>query len=322
MPLKAPFPYFGGKSRVAADVWAALGDVANYVEPFAGSLAVLLARPHTAKIETVNDLDCMVSNFWRALSMVPAEVAEHADWPVNECDLEARHLWLVRRKDALSDGLADPEWFDAKAAGWWAWGCCSWIGAGWCDGTGPWNHDGERWQNLGDAGRGINRQLPHLGDAGRGINRKLPHLGDAGRGINDFMTALAARLRRVRVACGDWSRVCGPSVTFKHGLTGVFLDPPYANEGRANVYTQDCGNVAKDVTAWALENGARPDMRIVVAGYEGDHDALTDAGWRVQAWKTLGGYGSQGDGAGRSNKHRERLWFSPHCIDPQQRVLL
>ena len=57
--LKAPFPWFGGKSRVADIVWDRFGDVANYVEPFFGSGAVLLARPHPPRIETVNDLDCM-----------------------------------------------------------------------------------------------------------------------------------------------------------------------------------------------------------------------------------------------------------------------
>ncbi|KKM69533.1 hypothetical protein LCGC14_1449830, partial [marine sediment metagenome] len=43
--LKAPFPWFGGKRRVADKVWERFGDVPNYVEPFAGSLAVLLERP-------------------------------------------------------------------------------------------------------------------------------------------------------------------------------------------------------------------------------------------------------------------------------------
>ena len=56
--LKAPFPWFGGKSRVAHIVWEAFGNCDNYVEPFAGSLAVLLARPHPPQTETVNDLDC------------------------------------------------------------------------------------------------------------------------------------------------------------------------------------------------------------------------------------------------------------------------
>lgn len=40
-------------------VWSHFGDVRNYVEPFAGSLAVLLGRPTEPKIETVNDLDCI-----------------------------------------------------------------------------------------------------------------------------------------------------------------------------------------------------------------------------------------------------------------------
>src|SRR3989304_10483635 len=68
---KPPFPYFGGKSRVAHIVWERLGDVPNYVEPFAGSLAVLLNRPHDPRIETVNDKDCYIANFWRALQLDP-----------------------------------------------------------------------------------------------------------------------------------------------------------------------------------------------------------------------------------------------------------
>ena len=43
MTLAAPFPYFGGKRRAAPIVWRALGDPSGYVEPFAGSAAVLLA---------------------------------------------------------------------------------------------------------------------------------------------------------------------------------------------------------------------------------------------------------------------------------------
>ena len=43
--LAAPFPYFGGKSGASETVWAAFGDVANYVEPFAGSAAMLLNAP-------------------------------------------------------------------------------------------------------------------------------------------------------------------------------------------------------------------------------------------------------------------------------------
>src|SRR6266852_4078535 len=43
--LKAPFPYFGGKNRVARRIWDGIGDVDNAIEPFCGSAAWLLARP-------------------------------------------------------------------------------------------------------------------------------------------------------------------------------------------------------------------------------------------------------------------------------------
>ncbi len=78
-PLRAPFPYFGGKSKIAGDVWARLGDVHTYVEPFAGSLAVLLARPSAhswwQRRETVGDASGMVVNFYRAVSVDPDAVA-------------------------------------------------------------------------------------------------------------------------------------------------------------------------------------------------------------------------------------------------------
>lgn len=77
--MKAPFPWFGGKSRVADLVWDRFGNVPNYVEPFAGSLAVLLNRPHAPGTETVNDLDCYLANFWRAIRFNPATTAAWAD---------------------------------------------------------------------------------------------------------------------------------------------------------------------------------------------------------------------------------------------------
>lgn len=131
-PLQAPFPWFGGKSRIAHIVWDRFGDVPNYVEPFAGSLAVLLARPHEPRTETVNDLDCYLANFWRAVKADPGAVASWADSPVNEADLHARHRWLVDQNDFRERMKRDPDFYDAKVAGWWAWGICSWIGTGWC----------------------------------------------------------------------------------------------------------------------------------------------------------------------------------------------
>ena len=135
------------------------------------------------------------------------------------------------------------------------------------------------------------------------------------------MRQLAERLRKVRICCGDWSRVCGPSVTFKHGLTGVFLDPPYAAEAGRNetLYSIDDLQVAHKVREWAIENGDNSLMRIALCGYEGEH--TLPASWECVPWKARGGYGSQGDGKGRDNAVRERIWFSPHCLQGRQKNL-
>ncbi len=295
----------------------------NYCEPFFGSGAVLLGRPHPANTETVNDLDCMVANFWRALQNDPDAVARHADNPVNEADQHARHLWLCSQADFRERMKTDGEFYDVKVAGWWVWGQCIWIGSGWCSKQLP---------HLGTAGTGVHRKRPHLGNAGKGLNRQLPHLGNAGTGdaclsdltsgtrsglsIGVYMRELAERLRRVRVCCGDWSRICGPSVTFKHGTTGVFLDPPYADsaERTDDLYAQDSGSVAHDVREWAIANGGNPQLRIALCGYEGEHQMPSD--WDCVPWKARGGYGSQGES--NENAERERIWFSPHCLGSVQ----
>lgn len=307
-PIPAPFPWFGGKSRAASLVWERFGDVANYIEPFAGSLAVLLARPTEPRIETVNDLDCYLANFWRAVKTDPEAVAAWADWPVNEADLHARHRWIVAQLPTHREKMmSDPEWFDAKIAGLWIWGLCQWIGTGWCSQRG--HGDPERPLPASPA-----IQPPHLGDAGRGIHRKIPHLGDAGRGgPHDLFKQLQERLRRVRVACGDWSRVLGDSVTWRHGITGILLDPPYA-DGEMEYATQREG-VALEAARWAREQGGNPLLRIALCGLDGEHAM---PGWDCVPWKARGGYGSQRADGSNDNRKRERIWFSPHCLRPDK----
>lgn len=309
--LKAPFPWFGGKSRVADLVWSRFGDTPNYVEPFFGSGAVLLGRPtdHAGYIETANDKDGFIANAWRAIKLDPKGVAEHADNPVNENDLHARHVWLLSRRDSLASQLeGDPEYFDPKIAGWWIWGICCWIGSGWCSGKGPWKTEDGSLVNTS--------QRPHLGNAGQGVNRQRPHLGDAGRGerIYEYMHSLSERLAGVRVCCGDWRRVLGDSPTTKLGITAVFLDPPYADtaERTTDLYAEDSLSIAHDVRRWAIEHQDDPKLRIALCGYEGEH--VMPVSWECVPWKAHGGYGNQGQIVGRANAKRERVWFSPACL--------
>lgn len=326
--LKSPYTYFGGKGKVAAEIWRRLGDVPNYVEPFLGSGAVLLQRPakhlDQPRIETVNDKDGMISNFWRAVQAVPDEVARWADWPVNENDLHARHGWLVRQKFETDFGArleGDPDYYDAKIAGWWVWGMACWIGSGFCSGEGRWQQrDGVLVKSEeGGSGRGIKRQLPHLGDGGQGITRRLPNMC-SGNGIQSqqiksdlhgYMGALQARLKRVRVVCGDWTRVMGDAVLTVRVPAGIVLDPPYTMDNREAVYNHDNGDqLAVQVREWAIQNGNRPKLRIAYCGYEDGFKWPSD--WVVYAWKAHGGYSN--NGSNQKNRERERIWFSPACL--------
>jgi hypothetical protein len=144
--------------------------------------------------------------------------------------------------------------------------------------------------------------------------------------LRRWFGALSARLRHVRICCGDYKRVLTPAASItlscdKKNPSGVFIDPPYADSaGRdMGLYSKDSGSVAHEAREWALKNGTNPLYRIVFAGYEGEHgDDFERAGWREIEWFSngflTGGYGNQGDDG--HQQARERLWCSPHCIQP------
>jgi hypothetical protein len=326
-PPRAPFPWFGAKSKAADLIWSRFGtDCGNYIEPFLGSAAVFLRRPaeFTGWI-TLNDLDGHVVNFWRAVSLHPELTARAASQPVFEADLHARHLALVNRRGALTERLmADPEFCDPTLAGWWAWGAAVWIGGGWCAGDGPWHAepdaDGVPVFTLGDGGTGVNRQLPHLGDGGKGVNRQLPAIGwsneltkrNAGTTaeklawVTDWFARLQDSFREARVACGDWERICSPGTMTRNGPCAVLLDPPYSLTGA--VYAQDSSTVSGDVRRWCIANGANPLLRIAICGHDTEHNELEALGWSVETWDKSGGYQGADD--------RERIWFNKSCLRP------
>jgi site-specific DNA-adenine methylase len=320
LTVKSPYPWFGGKSSIMAEVWKRLGETPNFVDPFMGSNAPLLSRAGwdwTAgkwadgknRIETVNDKDCYVANFWRALNAAPDEVAKWADWPVNEADLHARHLWLVRNDNFIERMRAEPDYYDTQVAGWWVWGLCQWIGGGWCK---KMERPYQPRPHLLGAGMGVHKpskQLPHLLGAGRGVHKAS--LTD----IYRYFDTLAARLRRVRVCCGDWMRVLGPTPTEHNGLTAIILDPPYSAEAARNnkLYAEESLTVAHEVRQWAIANGDNPKLRIALFGYQDEHGQAMPENWECLAWKAHGGYSNR-NGNDNDNPHKERAWFSPHCL--------
>ena len=339
--LLSPYPYFGSKTAAAPLIWAALGNVPNFVDVATGSAAVLWCRPHEGKVETINDAWGAIPNFLRAVKHAPEAVAEAASWPVDETMMHARHGWLVERMDEafVERLMTDPEWYDPEIAGWWVWGQSIWIGSGWC--APGFKKEGRKRPVL--AGNG-NRKRPAIGGHGgakqkgyprtgvgifRGsIGGQLPSLSGSdgsgvgyGRGIFasgrredllGYFQALQTRLQYVRIVCGPWTRVVTPAVTISHGLTGVFLDPVYgpAAKRTAKLYAVESVTMAAECREWAIANGDNPLLRIVLCGYEGEH--AMPSTWTKIEWKAKGGYGNQ-DGE-NANATRERLWLSPYCL--------
>lgn len=71
--MKPPFAYYGGKTRLAPWIVSLMPPHRVYVEPFAGSAAVLLAKPTTTH-EILNDVDGEIVNFFRVLRTRSAEL--------------------------------------------------------------------------------------------------------------------------------------------------------------------------------------------------------------------------------------------------------
>jgi hypothetical protein len=303
-----PAPYFGGKRLAAPEVWRRFGtgsDAPRHtIIPFAGMLGELLGRPgwtpEVKWLETVNDVSGLVVNVWRAIAADPEGVAQAATWPCSELDLQARKAYLQAISADMAEKLrTDPHWFDVEAAGWWVWGANLAIGRGWGNDDKPTPSTHPR--------RGKEKSL----DLGA---RKIRANGYQ---LRDRISYIG-----FRAMCGDWRRVLAPSMFNHDGVTAVFFDPPYAPTKRdksSNLYgTEDADTIAEQVRAWCVEHGDNTRRRIALCGYGDEHAELEALGWDRYEWTHKGGYSNQGakDGKGMAPKSPERIWFSPHCLSP------
>ena len=120
--IKPPFSYYGGKTTLATDIADLLPPHEHYVEPFAGSLAVLLAKT-PAPQETVNDLDAKLVTFWRVLRDRPDDL-----WRACSLTPHAREELSAAQEDATDKveqarrvwvTLTQSRSHTVKATGWW-----------------------------------------------------------------------------------------------------------------------------------------------------------------------------------------------------------
>lgn len=119
--MRPPVPYFGGKITLAPVIAALLPEHEHYVEPYCGSLAVLLAK-RPSDHETVNDLDAILMTFWRVLREQPDELAracaltphsrteQQAAYEPADSDLETARRVFVRLTQGRAGTLRRTGW--------------------------------------------------------------------------------------------------------------------------------------------------------------------------------------------------------------------
>jgi len=284
--MQPPFVYYGSKIKVQKEVWSRFGKVRRYIEPFAGSCAVLLGCPYKPKEEIINDIDGLVTNFWRSAKLNPNEVAHYANNPINQIELYSKSKQIINERQSLVEKLKnDPDYYNAKLAGWWLW--CM-----------PQSIDTKFTKLMNAKPRVICCNGIHA-------DRKRDH-------IPEIMQSISERLKHTRVLCCSWKKILIESnIWHNRGkMVGVFLDPPY-NTSRTdryrNLYTADeCNNQA--LFNWCMKYYKDCALRIALCGYEGEYDI-------PDTWSTYKWISSNTPGAKQNleNREKERIWFSPSC---------
>ena len=76
------------------------------------------------------------------------------------------------------------------------------------------------------------------------------------------------------------------------------------------------GELARQVRDWCAANGNHYQLRIVLCGHAGEHDALLSEGWHTRPWQGRKGYALTIQA--RENSASETLWCSPHCVPEEE----
>lgn len=245
-----PMAYYGGKTRLADRIAALLPPHEHYVEPFAGSLAVLLAKK-PSRIETVNDRDQLLMAFWRALRDQPESLAR-------ACALTPHsRAEYVDSQAVLADGLIDE--LDEVEKARLVWVQISQGRAGTLRKTG--------WRYYVDPA-GTNASMPDYLDAY--VHR---------------MSAAAERLHRVSLECRPGLEVVQQYGAFE--TTCLYVDPPYLGSVRARNYRIEM--CAEDDHRRLLDALLEARAAVVLSGYANDLYDGALAGWdRVEIAATTG----------------------------------
>lgn len=283
--LKRPIPYYGSKEKIApviVDIIKKDGWTNQYIEPFVGSNSILLHDDFDGIKCIINDFDGKITNIWRSLKYKPTETASYIQGVCNTINLTGLDLAVQRSYDALLDRLhADIEFCDPKLAAYFMDLCCSWIGGGAGNTTGPWTtvKDDEGIDILVRKDKGDVQCKQSQFDGDRGVNCKQSQ-------YIQWFNSISKRLSDTYILSHDFEKILNLHVISTKRTT-IFFDPPYDKSGDTGsgvAYISDDHNIiSKRVRDWCINNHEKlTNTRIIVAGRGVEHDDLLAYGYMKQ----------------------------------------
>lgn len=274
---RSPFPWFGGKQKLADDILSLFPAHNVYVEVFGGGASVLLSKA-PGKLDVYNDLDEGLVNFFRCLRDHPAELVARL-----ELTPYSRREWELARESYLvePDPVERARLFYVIAAGSFA---------------------GFAARDNGQAGRGW---------GGERLGRM--HLSRAASTANrvDNIWRFVQRMRLVQVDCLDW-RKCLERYDEPNAL--FYLDPPYVPATRrAGGYTHE---LTTDDHAELVDRVLALKGVAIISGYDHAlYAPLVERGGFTRhehgVWATAARMEPGGD-----RRRTEVVWASPRASLP------
>lgn len=272
---RSPFPWFGGKQKLADEILSHFPPHLVYVEVFGGGASVLLSKSPGA-LDVYNDRDESLVNFFRVLRDLPHQLV-----PLLELTPYARAEWEHARAsiDTEKDPVEKARLFYVIAAGSFA---------------------GFAARDNGSAGRGW---------GGERLGRM--HLSRAASTANrvDNIWRFVERLRLVQIECLEW-RAC--LERYDHVDCLFYLDPPYVPETRrSGGYRHE---LTTDDHAELVERVLVLKGCAIVSGYDHPlYEALVSDGGFVRheygAWSTA----ARGEKGQPRDRRTEVVWTSPQA---------
>jgi DNA adenine methylase len=279
---RSPFPWFGGKQKLADDIIALFPAHAVYVEVFGGGASVLLSK-RPANLDVYNDLDEGVVNFFRCLRDEPERLV-----PLLELTPYSRSEWQVARDTwfKIEDSVE-------RARRWYVVASQS-FGAMVAKDRHP---NGERAHGRGWGGERLGRM--HLNRAASTANRI------------DNLWRFVERMRLVQIESLDW-RAC--IERYDHEDCLFYLDPPYvAGTRRAGGYEYE---LTDDDHAELVERVLGLDGVAIVSGYEHPiYEPLVAGGFARHEFDVISTAGQRSADTAR-DRRIEVVWASPRAAAP------